>query len=63
MVPRHEFLKNIPLHVQELNYEKNVYELGDCVGEEALNLNLPPKLGFKKKTHLSCFPNHLLENT
>jgi hypothetical protein len=33
MVPKHELLENIPLHVQELNCEKNVYELKDHIGE------------------------------
>jgi hypothetical protein len=29
MVPKHELLKNNPLHAQELNYETNVCELKD----------------------------------
>jgi len=42
--------ENIPLHIQELNYENlNIYELKDHVGEMALSLNLPPKLGPTKK--------------
>ncbi len=50
------------MHVQELNYEKNVYELKDHVGEKALNLNLLPKLVFTKKTPCASFPNYLLKN-
>ncbi len=42
MVPKCELLENIPLHIRELNYEKNVYELKNHVGEEALSLNLSP---------------------
>jgi len=34
MVPECELLKDIPLHVQKLNYKKGVYELKDRVGEE-----------------------------
>jgi len=49
------------MHIQELNYEKKVYELGD-VGEKALNSNLPLKLGFTKKILLASFSNHLLKN-
>ncbi len=42
--------ENIPLHIQELNYENlNIYELKDHVGEMALSLNLPPKHGPTKK--------------
>jgi hypothetical protein len=48
---------------KKLNCEKGVYELGDHVGEEALNLNLLPKLGFTKKNPHVSFPNCLLENT
>ncbi len=54
---------SIPLHVQELDYEKGVYELKDYVGEQALNLNLLPKLGLANKTLPTSFPNRLLENT
>jgi hypothetical protein len=42
MVPKHELLENIPLHIRELNYEQNVYELEDHVGEKALSLNFTP---------------------
>jgi len=42
--------ENIPLHIQELNYENlNIYELKDRVGEMALSLNLPSKHGPTKK--------------
>jgi hypothetical protein len=39
-----------------LNCGKGVYELEDHVGEEALNSNLPPKLGPIKKMPLQVFP-------
>jgi hypothetical protein len=42
MVPKCKLLENIPLRIQELNYEKNVYELKDHVGEKTLSWNLPP---------------------
>jgi len=48
MVPKCKLFKNVPLHIRELNYEKNVCELEDHVGEEALNLNLPPKPSLAK---------------
>jgi hypothetical protein len=51
MVLQRKLLKSIPLHVLGLNYGEGIYELNDCVGEEALSSNLPPKLGpIKKKT-------------
>jgi hypothetical protein len=53
----------VALYVQELDYKKGIYELGDHVGEEALNLNLPLKFGFTKKTPPASFPIHLLKNT
>jgi hypothetical protein len=62
MVPKHELFESIPLHVQGLNYGKGIYELEDCVGEEALSLNLMLKLGPIKKFPLTSFPNLLLEN-
>ncbi len=34
----------------------------DHVGEEALNSNLLPKLGFEGKILHASFPNHLLDN-
>jgi hypothetical protein len=40
MVPKCELFNNIPLHVQELKCEKDVYELEDYVVEEALKLDL-----------------------
>jgi len=55
MVPKHELLKNIPVHIQKLNYGKNIYELKEHVREEALSLNLSPKLGFQKKILLQVF--------
>jgi len=39
MVPKHKLPKSIPLHIQELNYKANVYELEDHVGEERLSIN------------------------
>jgi hypothetical protein len=62
MVPRCDLFYSIPLHVQELNYEESIYELGDHVGEKALNSNLSLKLRFRKKTPLTSFPIHLLKN-
>ncbi len=52
MVPKHELLKSIPLHVQKLNYREGVYELEDHVGEETLSLDLLIKLEPTKNT--SC---------
>jgi hypothetical protein len=43
MVRKCELLENIPLQIQELNYNKSVYDLEDHDGEEALSLNLLPK--------------------
>jgi hypothetical protein len=42
-VPKCKLLKNIPLHVQELNCGDDVYELEDRVKEEALSSNLLAK--------------------
>ncbi len=47
-MPKHELFESISLHAQELNYGTNVYELEDHVGEEALSLNWPQKLGLVK---------------
>jgi hypothetical protein len=55
-------LKNIPLHIQGLNYREGVYELKDHVGQEALNSNLLLKLRPIKRIIPTCFPNHLLES-
>jgi hypothetical protein len=55
MVPKHKVFKNIPLHVQGLNYGEGVYELEDCVGEKALSSNLPLKLHPLKKFLLEIF--------
>jgi hypothetical protein len=49
MVLEHKLFENIPLHVQELNCGKDIYELEDCVGEEELNSNLLLELMFVKK--------------
>jgi hypothetical protein len=54
--------KSIPLHIQELNYEKNAYELKDHVGEETLSSILLPKVGLTKRTFLASFPSRLLKN-
>jgi len=62
MVPKCKLFVNVPLRIWELNYEKKVYELKDHVREEALNLNLPPKLSLAKKTFFTSFPIRLLEN-
>jgi len=45
MVLQRKLLESIPLHVLRLNYGEGIYELNNCVGEEALSSNLPPKLG------------------
>jgi hypothetical protein len=45
-----------------IKLQKNIYELGDNVGEKALNLNMSPKLGFTKKIPFTSFPNCLLKN-
>jgi hypothetical protein len=63
MVLKCELFKIIPLHIQELNYGNlGICELKDHVGEVALNLNLPLKLGPAKKTPLTSFPSCLLES-
>jgi hypothetical protein len=46
-----------------LNCRECVYELEDPIGDEALVLNLLPKLGLTKKTLPTSFPNRLLRNT
>jgi len=56
MVPKHELLESIPLHVQALNYGELVYELKNHVGEEALSSNLTLELGPIKKFLLQIFP-------
>jgi hypothetical protein len=63
MGPKHELFKDIPLHVQELNSKKNIYELKNHAREKALNSNLPPKLGLAKRTPFTSFFSHLLEST
>ncbi len=59
---KHELPYNIPLHSQRLNYEVNVCELKDHVGEKGWSSNWSTKLGFAKKTPPTSFPNHLLKN-
>jgi len=49
MVQEHKLFKNIPLHVQGLNYGEGVYELEDHVGEETLSSNLLLELGSVKR--------------
>jgi hypothetical protein len=53
----------IPLHDPKLNYKEGVYELGDHVGEEALNLDLLPKLKLIIFFPPIGFPSCLIENT
>jgi hypothetical protein len=60
MVPKHELLKSIPLHIQEQNYGKDVYELEDHVGEKTFSSNLSPKFG--PTTPFANFLNYPLEN-
>jgi hypothetical protein len=62
MVPNRKLLENIPLHVQKLNYRKDIYELKCHVGEKVLHSSLPPKLGPIKKINLVSFLNCLLKN-
>ncbi len=62
MVLEHELLESIILHIQELNYKKNIYELKYHVGEEASNSNLPPKFGPTKRIPLIGFFNCLLKS-
>jgi hypothetical protein len=49
MVPMCKLFKNIPLHVQELNYKKKNNELKDHIGEKALNSKLPKFRPTQKK--------------
>jgi hypothetical protein len=46
----------------KLNYRKGIYELEDHVGEEALNLNLLPKVKLVTKIPFTSFPSCLVEN-
>jgi hypothetical protein len=62
MVPKRKLLESIPLHVRKLNCRGNVYEVEYHVGEKALNMQLPPKLGLAKKSPLVGFPSCMLEN-
>ncbi len=62
MVPKRKLFESIPLHVWKLNNGVNVYELKNHVGEKTLSLQLPPQLGFAKKTPLVGFPSCLLES-
>jgi hypothetical protein len=54
--------ESIILYIQELNYEKNIYELEYHVGEKALNSNLSPKFGPTKRIPLKSFLNYLLKS-
>jgi hypothetical protein len=62
MVLECEFLKTIPLHVQKLNYKKNVYELEAHVGEKELRSNLSSKLKPIRRNYYVSFPIFILEN-
>jgi hypothetical protein len=53
IVPKHELLESIPLHVQKL-CEENVYELKDHVEEETLNFHLPTKKLFLQVFPITC---------
>jgi hypothetical protein len=59
MVPRFKLFHSIPLHVQKLNCEENVYKLRDHVGEKALNSNLPLELKLVKKNSYCKFSQSL----
>jgi hypothetical protein len=63
MVPRYKLPKSINLHGQRLNYESNVCELEDHVGEKGWSSNRLTKFGPAKKKTLVSFLNHLLKNT
>ncbi len=62
MVLKHKLPESIPLHDQRLNYEADICELEDHVGEKGLNPNWPTKLGLVKKGPLASFPNRMLKN-
>ncbi len=49
-MPKCELPKSIPLRAQGSNYEANVCELEDHVGEKGLSLNWPKKIRPTKKT-------------
>jgi hypothetical protein len=55
MVPKHELPGNIPLHGQRLNWEVNICELEDHVGEKGWSLNWSTKLVLAKKLFLQVF--------
>jgi hypothetical protein len=55
MVPKHELLKNIPLHAQGLKCKANICELEDHVGEKRLNSNWLMKLGLVKNLFQQIF--------
>jgi hypothetical protein len=61
IVSKWKLFESIPMHVQELNYKENIYELEDHVGEMAPNPNLSLKLG-PAKQFLISFLSCLLEN-
>ncbi len=61
-MPKRKLLESIPLHVRKLNCRGNVYEVEYHVGEKALNMQLPPKLGLAKKSPFVGFPSCMLEN-
>ncbi len=59
-MPKLEMHENSPLHIQELNCRKNVYELEDLAREELLGLNLLLDLGLVEKIPFTSFLNHVL---
>jgi hypothetical protein len=61
-MPKCKLFKNIPLHVQELNYERSIYELEDHVGENALSSDWPPKHGPTTKKIPTSFYSCLLKS-
>jgi hypothetical protein len=61
-MPKCKLFKNIPLHVQELNCERNIYELEDHVGEYTLSSDWPPKHGPTTRIFPTSFYSCLLKS-
>jgi hypothetical protein len=59
MVPNHELPESNPLHGSRLNYETNICELEDHVGEKGWSSNWPTKLGPAKNDSFYKFSQSL----